>query len=47
MSRYDDRTAEDLRRDLVVAEFHPRFRDAGDGLLDRLVAVREAREEFV
>jgi hypothetical protein len=46
MSRYWNRDADDLRRDLVIAEFHPDFRDEGS-LLDRLRAVRRARGEIV
>jgi hypothetical protein len=45
MSRYTDRDADDLRRDLVIATFHPDFRDAP--LLEGLRAVRRDRGEWV
>ena len=45
MSKYHDRDADALRRDLIIATFHPDFRDAP--LLEALRAIREHRGEWV
>jgi len=45
MGRYRDRTAEDLRRDTIIAWWHPRYREAP--MTESLAQLREDRGEWV